>query len=319
MGALSHLLPGSDFVRAIVFIDDDLDPRALGRQLARFDVVINGMADADANGRVLEWIAPHLAASPVPVLNPPDDVLANTRDRVYRQLDAIDDVVVPRTDRVLLEPPLARSLKDYVAANGFDLPILYRPAGSHAGRGLVRIAAPSDWPRLDAAFGTEAKAGPGYVSSFVDYADDDGIFAKFRLFCVGDDIVASHYLTARDWNVHWKNARAAMARDPALRRREVDFLDRFDDVTRPALEPRLRRIRDAVGLDFFGIDGALTRSGALLVFEANASMMISDRNRERDYPHLARPIARIKASFLDLVRARLAESGRAPPKETKGP
>jgi glutathione synthase/RimK-type ligase-like ATP-grasp enzyme len=65
----------------------------------------------------------------------------------------------------------------------------------------------------------------------------------------------------------------------------------------------LQRIRDAIGLDFFGIDCGLDRDGAVVVFEVNASMLVHGRNQQ--FPYKTEAVERIKQAFHGLL-ARLA-------------
>ena len=57
-----------------------------------------------------------------------------------------------------------------------------------------------------------------------------------------------------------------------MQREEEEFLSDPATVFDPAHFRVLREIRRRIGLDYFGIDCGLDRSGKLVVFEVNASM-----------------------------------------------
>jgi glutathione synthase/RimK-type ligase-like ATP-grasp enzyme len=62
----------------------------------------------------------------------------------------------------------------------------------------------------------------------------------------------------------------------------------------------LRAIQQRIGLEFFGIDCGLDRSGNLVVFEVNASMLVHEGNEE--FPYKAPFVLRIKLAFDEMLR-----------------
>jgi len=73
----------------------------------------------------------------------------------------------------------------------------------------------------------------------------------------------------------------------------------------------LRAIQQRIGLDYFGVDCGLDRGGNLVVFEANASMLVHEDNHE--FPYKAPFVYRIKAAFDEMLgKAAIsgAEGGR---------
>lgn len=62
----------------------------------------------------------------------------------------------------------------------------------------------------------------------------------------------------------------------------------------------MREIQARIGLEYFGIDCGLDRLGNLVVFEANASMLVHNRNEE--FPYKARFVLRIKTAFDEMLR-----------------
>jgi hypothetical protein len=68
----------------------------------------------------------------------------------------------------------------------------------------------------------------------------------------------------------------------------------------------LRAIQQRIGLEYFGIDCGLDRSGNLVVFEVNASMLVHERNE--DFPYKGPFVVRIKQAF-DAMLQKLASAG----------
>jgi hypothetical protein len=67
---------------------------------------------------------------------------------------------------------------------------------------------------------------------------------------------------------------AAMATDPRHRDEERRFLDDMLGVLGPLAMSALARIGQQLGLDYAGIDFGVGAKGAVLLFEANATMVI---------------------------------------------
>ena len=68
----------------------------------------------------------------------------------------------------------------------------------------------------------------------------------------------------------------------------------------------LRAIRHAIGLDYSGIDCGLDRDGNVVVFEANAAMLVHGNNHA--YPYKMPHVRKINAAF-DAMLARKALGG----------
>ncbi len=80
-----------------------------------------------------------------------------------------------------------------------------------------------------------------------------------------------------------------------MQREEAAFLADPTAVFAPQHFAALRAIRQAVGLDFFGIDCAIGPDGRLVVFEVNASMLVHEDNAA--FPYKAPAVDRIKHAF----------------------
>ncbi len=67
---------------------------------------------------------------------------------------------------------------------------------------------------------------------------------------------------------------AEMAGNAEHQAEEEAFLSDMPRVLGPTAMRALEHVRDALGLDYGGIDFALSRNGEILLFEANATMLI---------------------------------------------
>ena len=142
----------------------------------------------------------------------------------------------------------------------------------------------------------------------------DGHFRKFRFIFVDGDVLPYHLAIGDDWKVH--HVSTDMANQPWMQREEAAFLSNPGAVFTAAHDQALRTIRERIGLDYFGIDCALDAAGDLVVFEANASMLVHDDNAE--YPYKEPAVRAIKAAFNAMLRRcagceRLERVSDAPP------
>ncbi len=262
------------------------------------DVVVNMISDVDRGGATLPEAALLVDRLGKPVVNHPARILATDRAGIARALTGIPHCRVPRTERFtgadLLSPAGAARLA------AFPRPLLLRLAGSHGGDEFDRVAGAVEL----AAIVARRPSADFYVSEYVDTRSDDGYFRKYRLFFVDGEVLPYHLAIASDWKVH--HFRTDMERHPWMQQEEEAFLrdpGRVFDARRMAA---LRAIQAAVGLEFCGIDCALDRAGDVVVFEANATMLVHGDNRALPYKDPA--VARVKRAF-DAMLGRMARGG----------
>ena len=153
---------------------------------------------------------------------------------------------------------------------GFHLPLLVRVAGTHGGDDFDKF---DDWDEI-----IEFRlGGPGanyYVIEYIDYRSKDGFFRKYRVIFVDGDIFPYHLAIHDDWKVH--HFRTDMANHAWMRKEEERFLDDMGGVFNVEQQDALRAIARATGLDYGGVDCGIDPDGRIVVFEANASMLVHD-------------------------------------------
>ena len=87
-----------------------------------------------------------------------------------------------------------------------------------------------------------------------------------------------HLAISADWKVHYFTA--AMAKSAAYRAEERRFLDDMPAVLGARAMAALAGIGAALRLDYAGVDFALAPDGSVLLFEANATMVIVPPNSD---------------------------------------
>jgi glutathione synthase/RimK-type ligase-like ATP-grasp enzyme len=252
------------------------------------DVVFNMICNADDGRDILVQALDLVERLGRPTVNHPRLIMNTDRETIARRLADIPCCVVPRTMRVA-GPVLAEAALNQEFA-GFRLPLLVRVAGTHGGDDFDKC---ESWVEV-AEFVSRSPEANYYLIEFVDYRSDDGFFRKYRVIFVDGEILPYHLAIHNDWKVH--HFRTDMANHAWMREEEERFLEDIGHVFDATHQDALRAIAMATGLDYGGIDCGIDRDGQIVVFEANASMLVHDE-KNADFAYKNQYIAKVKDAF----------------------
>ena len=274
--------------------------------LPEHDVAIVIASDSDECREALDIIDQAATRWPRPLLNPPRLVRNLDRDKLHRLLRGIEGLDIPATNCVtsaqLSEVAQSRlSLADIAAELKF--PIIVRPRGSHAGVGLAKLDDPSALARYLA----ERPEQEFFVSRFVDYANEDGLFRKYRVVFVGGRPYACHMAIAARWDIWYLNA--GMSDNAAKRLEEETFMRTFDIGFARRHATALAGMAERIGLDYFTIDCAENKDGDLLIFEADNTAVVHNMDSPEVFPYKPPQMRRIFDAFAAMLHGR-ARPGR---------
>jgi tetratricopeptide (TPR) repeat protein len=283
-----------------VIVADYLDP---GLLLPPHQLIFNAIGDADLCRPALEAAVQLMARSPAPVINDPRAVMKSGRIDNARRLAALPGVVTPKTLPVRRDI-LAGSLGEaWIAEHRFAFPLLLRSPGYHTGRNFILIA--------NGAGLTEAAANlPGDELLVIEYLDargSDGSARKYRVMMIGGEIYPLHLAISGNWKVHYFTS--DMADRPDHRLEEMAFLGDMRSRLGDRAMAGLAAIRDALGLDYAGVDFGLAPSGDLLLFEANATMVIAAPDSDPRWAYRRTAITSVIDAVVALIRQRAAGLG----------
>jgi tetratricopeptide (TPR) repeat protein len=272
-----------------VFASRDYDVEALKQGV---HVVVNLISDADQAGGLLPLVADLAGRFGKPVVNHPDKILRTTRDEVAVLLEGIPGCRIPKVLRQRAGSDLAVATLQATLAS--PATILVRPAGTHGGDDFEKVEDTAELAGLLARRCDNDR----YFIEYLDYRSADGYFRKYRFIFVDGQILPYHLAIADGWKVHHDST--DMADYAWMQREEEAFLENPAAVFSPSHYDALREIQQRVGLDYFGIDCGLDRSGNLVVFEVNASMLVHGQNE--DFPYKTPYVHRIKSAFDAMLR-----------------
>jgi tetratricopeptide (TPR) repeat protein/glutathione synthase/RimK-type ligase-like ATP-grasp enzyme len=284
-----------------VVVADHLDPRT---SLPPHQLIFNAIGDADLCRPALEAAIRLIARSKAPVINDPHAVMRTGRIDNARRLGAIAGVVTARTAvfsrEILASVDGAGSLAD----EGFAFPLLLRSPGYHTGRNFVLVETAADL--------TAAVAGlPGDELLAIEYLDargKDGNARKYRVMMIDGAIYPLHLAISRNWKVHYFTA--DMADQPGHRSEEARFLEDMPSALGETAMAALQRIKEALGLDYAGVDFAIGADGKLLLFEANATMVIAPPGQDERWAYRRAAIGKVLDAVTAMITARSAAPKR---------
>jgi glutathione synthase/RimK-type ligase-like ATP-grasp enzyme len=249
-----------------VVVTDHLEPRA---SLPPHELIFNAIGDADLCQPALQAATRLIARATVPVINNPRAVMKTGRIDNATRLRDVPGVVTARTTAL---PREALVSADGVAAlneRGHGFPLLLRSPGYHTGRNFILVESANELAEA-------ASSLPGDELLAIEYLDargEDGSARKYRVMMVAGKIYPLHLAISRNWKVHYFTS--DMAEQPDHRAEEAIFLSDMQAALGDRAMRALQGIRDALGLEYAGVDFGLSPDGDLLLFEANATMVIA--------------------------------------------
>ena len=239
--------------------------------LPHYDLLFNAIGDADLCPDALEIAARIVGRGKA--INPPDAVRRTGRGENARRLAQVPGVVAPVIRTIArAQPP------------DLEFPLLLRAPGFHTGQHFVRVEGPDELSSAIAAL-------PGAELLAIQYLDArgaDGQARKYRVMIIDGQLYPVHLAISPDWKVHYFTA----AMTDAARAEEKHFLENMEAVLGRRALAALHGIGKALGLDYMGVDFALDPGGALLLFEANATMVLNPPDADPIWNYRRAPIAR---------------------------
>jgi len=269
------------------------------------DALFVAIADSDENHDLLVALEAPLAHWPRPVLNAPQFLKNTVRDITSAMLSQIDHLLMPPTVRV------SRAALQALASGGEPVsgliadahfPIIARPLGSQGGVNLKKLTNTEDTTQYleqvaDAAF---------FVSPFIDYSDDRGLFKKIRIALIDGKPYVAHMAISSDWMIHYVNA--GMYQEAWKREEEARFMREFGTFA-ARHGATFQEIARRMQLEYLVMDCAETRSGDLLLFEIDSGGVVHAMDVETVFPYKNAHVAKAKEALCELLYARTANHG----------
>jgi hypothetical protein len=224
-------------------------------------LVFNAIGDADLCSAALSRCQDVLTRSCAPVLNRPTRVQATGRAEIARRLGAIPGVIAAKIDTL--------SPQAILEADNLQFPLLLRRPGFHTGEHFVYVANRGELPE---AIDSLSAAKELLLIPYLDARGADGMSRKYRVMFVDGEIYPLHLAISAHWKVHYFTS--AMAQNPLFREEERRFLEAMPAVLGATAMRALQQICTTLDLEYAGVDFAVAADGSILLFEANATMVV---------------------------------------------
>jgi tetratricopeptide (TPR) repeat protein len=281
----------------------DCADEAEDASLPPFDLVFNAIGEPDIAAPLTPRLEAFERSCGSVMLNRPSAVAATQRHGLPALLAGLDDALTAPCIRLDDVPASGKALASQLVEGGISFPLLMRPLSTHGGSGVVRHASVDTlWPAL------EAHRAPCYLTTFRDYRSTDGQYRKYRVVFVDGQAFPYHLAISSHWMVHYFSAEMTSA--PWKLEEERRFLE---DVGATLGERGLRAV-EAIGrrlaLDYGGIDFTLLPDGRVLVFEANATMLVHREKADGALAHKNAFVQRIFDAFEQLQASRMGSRGQ---------
>jgi glutathione synthase/RimK-type ligase-like ATP-grasp enzyme len=282
-----------------VVVTDYLDPQT---PLPPHQLIFNTIGDADLCEPALQAATRLIARTRAPVINDPAAVMKTGRIANARRLRALPGVVTPRTvamARELLAGPAGAAT---LANQQFTFPLLLRSPGYHTGRTFIMVETAAELP----AAAAELPGNDLLVIEYLDARGRDGNARKYRVMMIGGRIYPLHLAISGKWKVHYFTS--DMADQPDHRREEALFLSDMPAALGHKAMTALERIQDALGLDYAGIDFGIGPDGDLLLFEANATMVVASPDADERWAYRRAAINAVLEAVVTMMMRKAAIS-----------
>jgi aromatic-L-amino-acid/L-tryptophan decarboxylase len=264
--------------------------------LPQHQVVFNAIGDADLAGPALAAAQCVVALTTAPVINPPSAVLATGRAD-HARLSPLPGVVLPRTVIFPRDLLSSQDAGPALARHGFRFPLLVRTPGFHTGRHFVRIESAAGL----AGAVSELPGADLMVIEFLNARGADGKVRKYRVMMIDGQLYPLHLAISSHWKIHYVTAEMAQRADH--RAEEAEFLENMPGVLGPRAMAALAQIQGVLGLDYAGIDFGLSSIGDVLLFEANATMVVNPPEPDERWAYRRPAVDRIFAAVRRMLCA----------------
>jgi hypothetical protein len=286
-----------------VIVADHLDRET---PLPPHHLIFNAIGDADLCEPALQAACRLAEQASVPVINDPRAVMKTGRIGNALRLRAVPGVVTAQTHAVARAVLAGIDGAGWLAEQGLSFPLLLRSPGYHTGRNFVLVKTAAD-------LGAAAGELPGDELLAIEYLDArakngeangkaDGKARKYRVMMIDGALYPLHLAISQDWKVHYFTA--DMADKPDHRLEEAKFLEDMPTVLGDKAMRALEGIRDALGLDYAGIDFGLSADGEVLLFEANATMVIARPSDDPRWAYRRGAIDRVLDAVVAMIMRR---------------
>ena len=140
------------------------------------------------------------------------------------------------------------------------------------------------------------------VIRYLDARGSDGKVRKYRVMMIDGQLYPLHLAISSDWKIHYFTAE--MADHPQHRAEDAEFLENMPGVLGSNAMSALAQIQAMLGLEYAGIDFGLNAAGEILLFEANATMVVNPPEPDQRWSYRRPAVERIYSAVRGMLMER---------------
>lgn len=235
------------------------------------DVIFSAIGETEENEDTINRCIALLASTDKPVLNHPIHLKKVRRSELYTTLRNVAGCIALKTLRLSRDCAM-QGVSDQSQVGGMEFPLLIRPIDTHRGDGMELVHTSNDVRDYVERF----PALTFNITPFVDYRSADGYYRKYRVIVIAGKPFAYHLAISENWLVHYWRVSGLMREHAWMREEEERFLSAPGSVF-PDWDATFRDMAAAIGLDYFGVDCAVSEDGSVLVFECDPCAFVHCR------------------------------------------
>jgi glutathione synthase/RimK-type ligase-like ATP-grasp enzyme len=179
--------------------------------------------------------------------------------------------------------------------------LLLRSPGFHTGHYFVFVESANEL----AAAATELPGDDLLVIEYLDARGVDGNARKYRVMIVDGRIYPMHLAISHQWKVHYFTADMTDRVDH--RTEDAAFLENMPAVLGKKAMMALEAIAAELNLDYCGIDFGLSHDGDILLFEANATMVVNSPDPDERWDYRRPAVTKILDAVSTMILERAAD------------
>jgi tetratricopeptide (TPR) repeat protein len=275
--------------------------------LPEHSLVVNGIGDNDAAEEALIAAESLLRLTSAPVLNAPSAVRATGRCDNAKRLECIPGVLTAETASFPYALLAGEDGPAALQSQGLGFPLLLRVPGFHMGRHFVMVESASQLAAAVAKLPGAGRSGAELLAiEYLDARGADGNARKYRVMMVGGQLYPLHLAISPNWKIHYFSA--DMKERPDHRAEEQKFLADMQSVLGAKAMYGLKQLQSTLGLDYGGIDFGLNQHGEILLFEANATMVVEQPSDDPRWDYRRAAVSRIHDAVRQMLLTSAANS-----------
>jgi Tfp pilus assembly protein PilF len=283
-------------------VTDFYDPQT---PLPEHRLVINGIGDTDLSEHSLIAAETIIRFTSAPVLNAPAAVRATGRCDNADRLGNIPGILTPTTAAFPYTVLAGDDAPIALTGAGFEFPFLLRAPGFHMGRHFVMVESLSQLANAVAELPGDGRTGAELLAiQYLDARGADGNSRKYRVMMIDGKLYPLHLAISPNWKIHYFSA--DMKERPDHRAEEQRFLADMPGVLGAKATAGLKQLQATLGLDYGGIDFGLNQQGEILIFEANATMVVEQPTDDPRWDYRRAAVSRIHDAVRQMLLTRAA-------------